>query len=69
MGYLLDVGVAAFTFYFGMHALVEYVFVYKQKPEFAFFIDPAEAGVFVAHKAVADICAVRTARHEADERD
>jgi hypothetical protein len=55
MGYLLDIRMAPFTFNFGMHAIVEYGFVYKQKPEFTFFIDPAEARVFVAHKAVADI--------------
>ena len=49
MGYLLDIRMAPFTFNFGMHAIVKYGFVYKQKPEFTFFIDPAEAWVFVTH--------------------
>lgn len=68
MGYLFNVRVAPFAFYFGMHAVVKYGLVYKQEPEFPFFIHPAEAGVFVAHKAVADIGGVGTARHEKSER-
>ena len=67
MGYLFDVRVAPFAFYFGMHTIVKYGFVYKQEPEFTFFIHPAETGVFVAHKAVADIGGERTARHEKNE--
>jgi hypothetical protein len=50
-----------------MHTIVKYGFVYKQEPEFTFFIHPAETGVFVAHKAVADIGGERTARHEKNE--
>ena len=67
MGYLFDVRVAPFAFYFGMHAVVKYGFVYKQEPEFTFFIHPAETGVFVAHQAVADIGGVRTARQKEKE--
>jgi len=64
MGYLFNVRVAPFAFYFGMHNIVKYGFVYKQEPEFTFFIQPAETGVFVAHQAVADISGVRTARQK-----
>ena len=67
MGYLFDVRVAPFAFYFGMHAIVKYGLVYKQKPEFTFFIDPAETGILVAHQAVADIGGIRTARHKKSE--
>ena len=57
--YFLNVRMASFTFDFGMHALVEYIFVYKQEPEFTFFIHPAEAGIFVAQETVADIGGIR----------
>ena len=67
MGYLFDVRVATFAFYFGMHAVVKYGLIYKQEPEFTFFIHPAEAGVFVAHKAVANIGGLRTARQKEKE--
>lgn len=68
MGYLFDVRMTALAFYFGMHAVVKYGFIYKQEPEFTFFIHPAEAGVFVAHQAVADVGGVGTARREKNER-
>ena len=67
MGYLFDVRVTALAFYFGMHAIVKYGLVYKQEPEFTFFIHPAETGVFVAHKAIADIGGVRTVRQKEKE--
>ena len=68
MGYLFDVRVAPFAFYFGMHAIVKYGLVYKQEPEFTFFIHPAQAWVLVAHQAVADIGGVGMARHKKGER-
>jgi hypothetical protein len=50
-----------------MHAIVKYGLVYKQEPEITFFIDPAKAGVLVAHQAVANIGGVRTARQKENE--
>ena len=61
MGYLFDVRMAAFTFYFGMYADIKYGLVYKQEPEIPFFIHPAKTRVFVAHETVADIGSVSRA--------
>ena len=48
VGNLLDVRVASFAFYFGMHAFIEYIFIDVHEPEFAVFVYPAETGVLMA---------------------
>ena len=48
MGNLFDVRVASFTFYFGVHAFIEYIFIDVHEPEIAVFIYPTETGVLVA---------------------
>ena len=48
VGNFLDVRVASFAFYFGMHAFIKNVFIYVHEPEIAVFIYPTETGVLVA---------------------
>ena len=58
VGNLLDVRVASFAFDFGMHTVIEYIFIDIHEPEFAVFIYPAETGILVTHQAVTDISGV-----------
>ena len=44
----LDVDMAAFTFYLGMNTVIEDILINIKEPHFAFFINPAYTGVFVA---------------------
>jgi len=48
VGNLLDVRVASFAFYFGMHAFIEYILIDVHEPEFAVFVYSAETGVLMA---------------------
>lgn len=55
MGDFLNVRVATFAFYFGMHARIEYCFVDIQQSQFPVFIDPTQPRIFVTQEAIADI--------------
>lgn len=48
MGNLFDVRVAALTFYLGMHTVIKNRFIDKKEPELTVFVNPAEAGIFMA---------------------
>ncbi len=64
MGNLLDVRVAALTFYLGMHTIIKNRFIDKKEPELTIFINPAEAGILVAQKTIADISSIKIKRHD-----
>jgi hypothetical protein len=55
MGNFFDVRVATLAFYLGMHTFIEYIFIYIQQPELAFFVNPTESGILVTQETVADI--------------
>ena len=47
MGNLFNIGVAALTFYLGMHTIIKNRFIDKKEPEFTVFINAAEARILV----------------------
>ena len=65
VGDLPDVGMTALALYLGMHTVIEDGLVHIEEPELALLIYPAEAGILMAQKTVADI---RGKRNNRDER-
>jgi hypothetical protein len=51
----LNIRMTPFALDFGVDAFIENIFIDVQESEFAIIVDPAETGIFMAQKAIADI--------------